>query len=157
MGIKRVSRANSVEQRLRTFERLSEREVLAILETLGGRAVALARSLPELMSYYNHTHDLRSSIGYAILKEGRVLKTSSFEGTEAGREAGLRLIAECAGQSSRGYALILVAGMHYAEYVERIESKEVLASAELWVRGEAPRLVRALQAKLRLLSKLRAS
>lgn len=36
MGIKRVSRANSVEQRLRTFERLTEREVLAILETLGG-------------------------------------------------------------------------------------------------------------------------
>lgn len=114
------------------------------------------------MSYYNHTHDLRSSIGYAILKEGRVLKTSSFEGTEAGREAGLRLIAERAGQSSRGYALILVAGMHYAEVRAArafwgIALTASPARGELWVRGEAPRLVRALQAKLRLLSKLRAS
>lgn len=157
MGIKRVSRAGNIEQRLRAFERLTEREVVAMLSHLGERCVRLARGLPELMSYFNHTHDLRSSIGYAVLLGGRVVKTSAFEGTEVGREAGLKLIAERSKVHPTGYALILVAGMHYAEYVERIEGKEVLASAELWARNEAPRVIKALGEKLRLLAKLRAT
>lgn len=45
------------------------------------------------------------------------------------------MIADLAKEYSRVYALVVVAAMNYADFVEAIESKDVLASTELWARS----------------------
>jgi hypothetical protein len=46
------------------------------------------------------------------------------------------MIDELAKRYADTYSLVVVAGMSYAEYVEARDSKDVLASTELWARQE---------------------
>jgi hypothetical protein len=61
------------------------------------------------------TGNLRSSIGYFILKDGEILK-KSLSGTQEGMKAALELVTELPTVS--GYQLIGCAGMSYASNVE---------------------------------------
>lgn len=45
------------------------------------------------------------------------------------------MIADLAKEYSQVYALVVVAAMNYADFVEAKENKDVLASTELWVRS----------------------
>lgn len=45
------------------------------------------------------------------------------------------MIAELAKEYSQVYALVVVAAMNYADFVEAKENKDVLASTELWARS----------------------
>ena len=45
------------------------------------------------------------------------------------------MIANLAKEYSQVYALVVVAAMNYADFVEAKENKDVLASAELWARS----------------------
>lgn len=45
------------------------------------------------------------------------------------------MIAELAKEYSQVYALVVVAAMNYADFVEAKEKKDVLASTELWARS----------------------
>ena len=58
-----------------------------------------------------------------------------MDGSE-GEAASKKYISELASEFAKAYALVVVAGMSYAEYVEAIESKDVLASTELWARAK---------------------
>lgn len=49
---------------------------------------------------------------------------------------------------ANGYALVVVAGMNYAEFVEAMENKNVLASAELFARKELPGMMSKLKSNL---------
>ena len=44
-------------------------------------------------------------------------------------------IADLAEEYSQVYALVVVAAMNYADFVEAKENKDVLASTELWARS----------------------
>ena len=44
------------------------------------------------------------------------------------------MIADLAKEYSQVYALVVVAAMNYADFVEAKENKDVLASTELWAR-----------------------
>ena len=44
------------------------------------------------------------------------------------------MISQLASEYSNTYALVVVAGMNYADYVEALENKDVLASTELWAK-----------------------
>ena len=46
------------------------------------------------------------------------------------------MVEELANQYANTYALVVVAAMNYAEYVEAMENKDVLASAELFARDK---------------------
>ena len=48
-------------------------------------------------------------------------------------------IDELAKLYSQTYALVVVAGMNYADKVEAMDNKDVLASTELWAKGEVQR------------------
>ena len=55
------------------------------------------------------------------------------------------------------YALVVVAAMNYASHVEALESKDVLASTELWAKGVIDaRLERAKKAAIDKIDKLAA-
>lgn len=45
------------------------------------------------------------------------------------------MIADIAKEYSQVYALVVVAAMNYADFVEAKENKDVLASTELWARS----------------------
>lgn len=45
------------------------------------------------------------------------------------------MIADLAKEYSQVYALVVVAAMNYADFVEAKENKDVLASNELWARS----------------------
>ena len=104
------------------------------LSNLGDDCVAEARDRPQTYSWFDQTGNLRSSIGYVVVAHGNIVKRSGFETVMNGSEGsteGKKLAEELAKKYSSGYALIVVAGMNYAEYVEAKDNKSVLASAEL--------------------------
>lgn len=95
--------------------------------------------------YTVQTGNLVSSVGYAIVHNGQIVTMSSFQpvegrkdengiplgdGTE-GSAKGKAYVKELAMQYPQGYALLLVAGMHYASYVQELYHKDVLISGSL--------------------------
>ena len=113
-------------------------EIERTLQYLGVQCVAKARKRSGEDSWFDDTGNLRSSVGYAIYEHGHEFIRSAFpiviNGVE-GKEKGDALITELAKKYSSTYALVVVAAMDYAEYVEALENKDVLASTELWARG----------------------
>lgn len=106
------------------------------LSAIGEQAVIYARqSHPK--DYTDRSGNLRSSIGYVVLREGRKVVGGVPSGTPEGTAAARELLDKIAAQHPHGLVLIVVAGMRYAVYVEARE-KDVLSGAEL----VAQRLVR---------------
>lgn len=94
-------------------------------------------------SYIDRTGNLRSSIGYAVLKDGKVYRQNQVERTlhgSKGLSEGAKFLEQKVRDNDRrGIVLIVTAGMNYAEYVEA-KGRVVLSSAEL----KAPNIVREL-------------
>ena len=67
-------------------------------------------------NYQDHTANLRSSIGYFVLNNGKIV-ADNFMGTAEGEAAGRQVLNTVEGKES-GYMLVGVAGMDYAGYVE---------------------------------------
>lgn len=111
------------------------------MKQIGEKSVAKARINGV---YIDHTGNLRSSIGCAVLVDGKpwsvAYPQSANVGTDpqGGVEKGSNYLDELIARTdSKGkIVLIVTAGMDYAEYVERIETKDVLAQTELWARNE---------------------
>ena len=123
----------------REIEEAMQREYEVLIETLayvGESAVAHARSLvspnvkdfegripPHQPNYIDWTANLRSSIGYVVISEGRVV---AGEGSDEGRRFAESLLSKFA----TSIYLVVVAGMKYASYVSA-KGYDVLDSAEL--------------------------
>ena len=93
-------------------------------------------------SWYDQTGNLRSSIGYAIYSYGMKQIESAFDsvlGGSEGSQKGKKMVADLASKYSDTYALVVVAAMEYADYVEAIDSKDVLASTEIYAKSEVNR------------------
>ena len=118
----------------------TEEKILEMLKAAGEEFVKYAR---ESGRYIDHTGNLRSSIGYVIVRNGSVAYSDfrkqnvGTEGNE-GVEKGKRLARELAATHSDGLVLIGLAGMEHAVYVEAIESKDVITAANIktedWMR-----------------------
>lgn len=122
--------------------------VLKVLQRLGEECVRLVKDRAQEQSWYDQTGNLRSSIGYLILKDGKQYRSGGFGSDEGGRQ-GLSYAEELESRFDSGWALIVVAGMHYAVYVEAMEGKDVLASAELYAQKELPKMMSKLASKLK--------
>ena len=87
-------------------------------------------------TYTDWSGNLRSSIGYAVLRDGKVYQQGQVEQTKDGKEGiaeGKKYLKERIKKAKQdGIVLIVTAGMKYAEYVEA-RGKVVLSSAELKV------------------------
>jgi thiol-disulfide isomerase/thioredoxin len=112
-----------------------DEEVKRALERVGEEAVATARN-EHPGNWIDRTGNLRSSIGYGIYREGRKQLESMFgivkNGGE-GAEKGKKMLDELSKLYAENYALIVVAGMNYAGYVEA-RDYDVLAGAEIKAR-----------------------
>lgn len=94
-------------------------------------------------SYRDRTANLRSSVGYVVLVDGRVVGGAFGQGgggVHEGETEGRRLAEEVAREFPRGIVLIVVAGMRYASYVAA-RGYDVLDSAELLAERIVPELL----------------
>ena len=104
-------------------------------------------------AYEDQTGNLRSSTGFVIVEDGRVISLQGFEqvparndqkheagkGSPTGREYAQNLAAEF----PDGITLIVVAGMHYAAYVAA-KGYNVLDSSELYAKKAVRELIEEL-------------
>lgn len=94
--------------------------VLRRLMRAGEEAVNIARGADKNgKDWTDRTGNLRSSIGYVVVDNGKIVRAGGFqgqgpEGGGKGQSYAETLAAQMAGEQS---ALIVVAGMHYASYV----------------------------------------
>lgn len=119
----------------RLFDKLAERAEFVIMDLLqrtGEEFVKIARLEGQ---YIDHTGNLRSSIGYVIVKDGSIVgrnfQVSEQAGTDkqTGKREGEQLAMDLVKTFPKGYVLIGVAGMKYAMFVEAMEKKDVLTRA----------------------------
>ena len=117
------------------FEKLQERAdeyILQLLIRTGDKFITIARDEGQ---YDDWTGNLRSSIGYVIVKDGSIVgkdfKLSEKEGTDkqTGKREGEQLAMDLVKTFTKGYVMIGVAGMKYAVFVEAMENKDVLTNA----------------------------
>ena len=139
MGIKCVNTPQELEKMFVTIADIVREEIIRTFQFLGEKCNARIRDRSAKESWIDRTGNLRSSIGYAVFNHGKKELESAFkvvmDGKE-GTETSKRYIMELASEYAKVYALVVVAGMSYAEYVEAIESKDVLASTELWAKSK---------------------
>ena len=122
--------------------------VIKTMEYVGENCVRVAR---QQGNYNDITGNLRSSIGYVVLRAGKIVKRSTpsaYSGPKGdgsqGQKEGEEFLAKLVGDYPTGVVLIVVAGMNYAVYVEAIHGRDVLTSAQL----KAEQLVPELLAKI---------
>ncbi len=134
MGI--TSNANAfiaeLDRRFRLLLIEVDEQILEMLHRIGTEAVNVAKTIPPERGFTDQSGNLRSSIGYVIFKNGKAVETF-FEQVKGGKE-GVdkgRQLANQVGKkySDEDYALVVVAGMNYAVYVES-KGRDVLASGE---------------------------
>lgn len=117
------------------FEKLAERAEFVILDLLARTGEEFVKVARLHGKYNDHTGNLRSSIGYVIVKNGAIkqrnFKQSELAGTDkiSGVKEGEALAVSVANTFTKGYVLIGVAGMKYAAIVEAMENKDVVSLA----------------------------
>lgn len=151
MGIEMTTPMSEINKAIQ--EEIQRIEMLTIraLSYLGELCVIEARDRPQEISWIDHSGNLRSSVGYIIAKDGKVVKYSDFRqvrGGSEGADEGKRFAEELAKNSNSDYVLIVVAGMNYAEYVEAMDNKVVLVSAELYARRNLPTIMEKLKRQI---------
>ena len=139
MSIRMVTPKQAIDELFTKSAKITYDRIQYNLNYLGLLCIRRIRDRSGEESWYDRTGNLRSSIGYAIYSQGQKKIESAFDsvlGGAKGSQEGRKMVAELASQYSSTYALVVVAAMEYAEFVEAIESKDVLASTEIYAKSE---------------------
>lgn len=142
---------SEVQADIQAEAKRAEMLTIRALAYLGEKCVIEARDRSPEESWFDQTGNLRSSVGYIIAHNGKIVQYSGFQQVKNGSEGsktGKEFATELVKKYSTGYALIVVAGMNYAEYVEAMDNKVVLASAELFARKELPGMMQKLKTQI---------
>lgn len=131
-----------------------EAAIIRRLQFLGEKCLTEARTNH---TYTDQTGNLTSSMGYIVVANGSIVDTAGFNqgvksissgtGTKYGGDGsqiGKSLAESLALNYRTGYALIVVAGMSYAAYVES-KGFNVLTSAEQLADKQLPVMLAALK------------
>ena len=151
MGIRMATKLDEIHNTLMKESQRVERLTIRALSYLGEQCVTRVRDREGDKSWYDRSGNLRSSVGYVISHNGNIVQYSDFNQIKQGSEGvkvGKDLAEEIVKRYSNDYVLVVVAGMNYAEFVEAMENKNVLASAELFARKELPEMMSKLKKQL---------
>ena len=151
MGIRMTTKLSEVHDRLMREAERVERLTIRALSKLGEQCVTKIRDRAGDKSWYDQTGNLRSSVGYVIAHNKNIIQYSTFNQVKQGSEGvktGKDLAKELAKRYSNNYVLIVVAGMNYAEFVEAMDNKDVLASTKLWAREQVPLMLEKLKRQI---------
>ena len=153
MGIEMTTPMSEINAAIQNEIQRVEMLTIRALSYLGELCVIEARNRPKEISWVDRTGNLRSSVGYIIAKGGKIINYSDFQQVKAGSKGvdeGKKFAEMLAKQSLSSYVLVVAAGMNYAEYVESMENKDVLASAELYARRNLPTIMEKLKRQIAL-------
>ena len=120
-----------------------ERQTIYNLSYVGERCINEARSTN---SYKDQTGNLRSSLGYVIASDGKIVYQSNFEVVKqggSGAKSGIQFAKEIVRQFPEGIVLVVVAGMNYAAHVSAT-GRDVIDSAELLADKLVPQILKQL-------------
>lgn len=136
MGISANFNINDIDATFKALLAEVDRQLIESLTRVGEEAVKLAKMIPPERGFKDRTGNLRSSIGYVVLVDGKPVNVAfaAVKGGHAGVNEGQRLALQV-GSKTEGYALIVVAGMAYAVHVES-KGRDVLTSAEKFAEKE---------------------
>ena len=146
MAIKPNFTKDDVRKRFDAFLNEIEKKQIARLQRLGEMCLVEARTNK---GYMMQTGALLSSTGYEVFVDGVAIHSQfdAASGAESNAaETGIKSgqsIAERIGKGTNGIALVVVAGMNYAAYVEA-KGYNVLSSAEHLAERELPRMLEKL-------------
>lgn len=146
MAIKPNFTKDDVRKRFDAFLNEIEKKQIARLQRLGEMCLVEARTNK---GYMMQTGALLSSTGYEVFVDGVAIHSQfdAASGAESNAaETGIKSgqsIAETIGRGTKGIALVVVAGMNYAAYVEA-KGYNVLSSAEHLAERELPRMLEKL-------------
>lgn len=142
MGLKATFTKEDIRKALRKeFQDKLYRIYLRIMRIVGEKAVAYARTLN---TYQDQTGNLRSSVGYAIYYDGKLVERN-FEKVKDG-DQGVAEGEKHAGKNipGSGLALVVVAGMNYAMAVQS-RGYDVLDGAEITAEKELKRMLQTVK------------
>lgn len=146
MGITLRTPLDKVISELVDAKRKQLQRVVNAMSYLGEQVVTIAKDRKPEESWVDHSGNLRSSIGYVIAQDGEIVRESSFTTILNGYNGSLvgKSLAYSVALKKRGIVLVVVAGMNYADLVEAIKGKDVLATPEQYARANLPRMLQQL-------------
>ncbi len=151
MGLVPTFSMADVQKKMDRAKQLFERTVIQRLRYLGEQCINIGR---ERGSYIDQTGNLRSSIGYLVLKDGKLIDSGGFEQIKGkvdseikGSDVGKEFAEKLASNYSEGFVLIVVAGMDYAAAVEA-KGYDVLTSSEEFAKSEIPKILEKLKKQM---------
>ena len=137
MGLKPKFSKDDVRQMFNIKLQRIEDVIISRLNLIG---LSFFKNARENGTYNNITGNLRSSIGYIVLKNGKTVQ-QNFEASDKGSDkatglsAGRSYANEVKKKFGRGYVLICVAGMQYAASVES-KGKDVITASAITAKND---------------------
>lgn len=147
MGIKPVFKMSDIKKHILKGAKLIDEAIVLRFTYIGEQFVKDARNNA---NFGDITGNLRSSIGYIVLRNGKRVGGSVFEVVKKGTKgvkSGKSLISELRAQFSTGYVLIVVAGMDYAAAVES-RGKDVLTASSITAKNSLKAAMISISQKL---------
>lgn len=142
MGIKPKFGNGAVAAQVNAFQVRLEKATVFMLQYLGEE---LAKYAKERHNYQDQTGNLTNSIGYAVVRQGKILTYGGENQPGEGAAEGLKVAQKMAATLPNSFSLIIVAGMNYAAYVEA-KGYNVILPAQLKAMNDFPATVQRLKA-----------
>ena len=131
MALKMTTPLKIIEDSINASVEAKQKVVVNTLFYVGEQCIIEAR---DNGNYTDQTGNLRSSIGYAVIWDGKVIHRNSITKVKKGDKGvaeGNDYLSKCIEKASnKGVVLIVTAGMNYAQYVEA-KGRNVLSSAQI--------------------------
>ena len=141
MGIKPKFSNGYVAGQVKAFQERLEKAVIFQLQYLGEE---LAKYAKDHHTYTDQTGNLTNSIGYAVVKQGKIVTYGGEIQPGEGAAEGLKVAQQMAAKLTNSFSLIIVAGMNYAAYVEA-KGYDVILPAQLKAMSDFPKTIQRLK------------
>ena len=142
MAIKPTFQNGAVAAKVQEFQKRLESATVFLLQFMGEELTKYAR---EQHNYTDQTGNLTNSIGYAVVRNGKIINYGGEIKSGDGAAEGLKIAQKMAANTSSSFSLLIVAGMNYAAYVEA-KGYNVILPAELKAKADLPAYMQKLQA-----------
>jgi hypothetical protein len=144
MAIVPKFKPSDIAKKMQAHVEKIENAVLQRLQFIGETFVKNARSVD---TYKDQTGNLRSSIGYVILKNGEQIASGFPGSTAVGKSRSLTVAQEVGSKHPKGLVVVVVAGMQYAAVVES-KNYDVLTSSSIQAQIDLEKAVLALKEQI---------
>ena len=141
MGIKPTFGNGFVAGQVKAFQERLEKATVFQLQYLGEE---LAKYAKDHHTYTDQTGNLTNSIGYAVVKQGKIVTYGGEIQPGEGAAEGLKVAQQMAANLTNSFSLIIVAGMNYAAYVEA-KGYDVILPAQLKAMSDFPQTIQRLK------------